>query len=150
MSAGMIKKILNKLFLVKEIRSKEGELHFLRYRLFSCPWLRLYIHKICMSDEDAHLHTHPWNFISFILKGGYLQRVMAKPNDLFEHVIQRATQFSFVHMNRYEGHQLILVKPTWTFVIAYGSHGPWGYLTKDGFIDHKRYRELKNSGHLPK
>lgn len=146
----MIKDWFNKIFLTKEIRSKEGELHFLRYRLFSCPWLRLYIHKICKSDEDAHLHTHPWNFYSFILKGGYKQRVKAHPMDFYEHDIEEYGPLQVVHMTRYEGHHIHLVEPTWTFVIAYGSYGPWGYLTKDGFIDHKRYRELKNSGNLPK
>lgn len=32
--------------LVKEIRSKEGVLHFQRYELFKTPWFICYLHKI--------------------------------------------------------------------------------------------------------
>ncbi len=148
----MIRKIFNKLFLTKKIRSQEGELHFLRYRLFSCPWLRLYIHKICKSDEDAHLHTHPWNFFSFILKGGYRQEVLQHPKETIRYGYQRFGQFDLVQMGRHEGHRITLdYDPTWTFVIAYGKRDTWGYLTESlGLVDHKFYRELKNSGQLPK
>jgi len=146
----MIKKLFNKLFLTKEIRSQEGELHFLRYRLFSCPWLRLYIHKICKSDEDIHLHSHPWNFYSFILKGGYRQ-------EYWEHAKENRTsfirfkRFDLIQMNRNDFHKITLDQsPTWTFVIAYGKRDTWGYLTSSlGLVDHKFYRELKNNGQLP-
>lgn len=147
----MIKEKIKKFFLVKEIRSKEGELHFQRYRLLSSRWLRVYIHKICKSDEDSHLHTHPWSFFSFILKGGYKQKVMAHPLDYIPWDIEEYNRFDLIHMSRYEGHKITLTQsPTWTFVISYGSRGPWGYLTSEGFIDHKRYRQLKNEGKLPK
>ncbi len=145
----MIRELFNKLFLTKEIRSQEGELHFLRYRLFSCPWLRLYVHKILVSDYDEHLHTHPWNFFSFILKGGYRQEVLQHPKESIKYGYQRFGQFDLVHMGRYEGHKITLdYCPTWTFVVAYGSYGPWGYLTEQGFINHKTYRFLKNNGGL--
>jgi len=144
----MIKKIINKLFLVKEIRSQEGELHFQRYRLFSSPWLRFYIHKICLSDFDHHMHTHPWNFFSLILKGGYEQEYWdhSKNNKTS---FMKVRAFDILNMGRYEAHKITLTKsPTWTFVIAYGGKGPWGYSTDNGFIEHKRYRELKNKGWL--
>ncbi len=146
----MIKHFLNKLFLVKEIRSKEGELHFLRYRLLETPWFRIYIHKICVSDYDAHLHTHPWNFLSFILKGGYLQETTAHPKENYRTETHRYEQFDSVEMTRYQGHRITLTKnPTWTLCFAYGSYGPWGYLTDQGFIGHKLYRIMKNEGRLP-
>lgn len=139
--------LINKLFLVKEIRSKEGVLHFQRWRFFTSPWLRIYLHKICRSDEDKHLHTHPWNFISFILKGGYNQLFCADLD--FLPSIQIFERFNIVHMNRYDGHQITLSHtPTWTLVFAYGGYKDWGYFTERGYIDHKNYREMKNNGEL--
>lgn len=51
--------IIRKFFLVKEIISKEGEVHFRRYRLLATPWFNIYIHNIRRSDEDIHMHDHP-------------------------------------------------------------------------------------------
>lgn len=34
-------------------------------------WGDLYIHKIARSDDDPDPHNHPWDFRTFVLKGGY-------------------------------------------------------------------------------
>lgn len=31
----------------------------------------VFIHRICMSDEDPDPHDHPWDFTTLILAGGY-------------------------------------------------------------------------------
>jgi hypothetical protein len=144
----LINWLINKLFLVKEIRSKEGALHFRRWRFFTSPWFRIYLHKICRSDEDKHLHTHPWNFISFILKGGYSQEYWDSILDR-DTSYQRFGQFDLVKLGRHEGHKITLSHtPTWTLVFAYGGYKEWGYLTERGYIDHKNYRQMKNNGEL--
>lgn len=56
---------------VKEIRSKDGELHFQRWALFDNRWFGIYLHHILKADEDKHPHSHPWSFVAVILKGGY-------------------------------------------------------------------------------
>ena len=58
--------LIRKLFLVKEIKSKAGEVYFRRWRIISTPLIKIYFHGIYKADEDAHLHNHPWNFISII------------------------------------------------------------------------------------
>jgi len=140
-------KFLSKLLLVKKIISKEGVLHFQRWRLFSCPWFRVYIHKICESDADEHMHTHPWNFISFILKGGYHQ-LFCTDLDMLPS-LQIFKRFDLIHMNKYDGHKITLSHtPTWTLVFAYGVYSSWGYLTEKGYIPHRIYRHMKNNGEL--
>ncbi len=137
---------LTNLLLVKEIKSKEGIVHFRRWRFFSSPWFRIYLHKICRSDLDKHLHTHPWNFISLILNGGYTQKLWG---DYTQIEYQTVKRFDTVKMGRYDGHHITLTKcPTWTLVFAYGKYKEWGYLTKRGFINNIDYRSLKNSGEL--
>ena len=65
-------------------------LHISRYmnRWWLIPYNRFgiaaRIHQILRSDEDRHLHDHPWWYISVVLRGGYweitLPRGDAEPN----------------------------------------------------------------------
>lgn len=77
----MMNSLFKILFLAKEIKSKTGELHFRRYRLFWTPWFALYIHRIYKADEDPYPHSHPWNFISLILNGGYIEELWRQELD---------------------------------------------------------------------
>lgn len=47
------------IFLIKEIKSKTGDLHFRRWRIIETPWFSIYVHGIYKADEEAHLHDHP-------------------------------------------------------------------------------------------
>lgn len=69
-----MKDLFRKLFLIKEIKSKLGILHFQRWRIVQTPWFSIYIHRIFREDEDQHCHSHPWSFVSFILNGSYTEK----------------------------------------------------------------------------
>jgi hypothetical protein len=50
-----------------------------RFYLFRSKWFGLnfgdvYLHHIVRSDDDPDPHDHPWGFLGFILKGGYLDQ----------------------------------------------------------------------------
>lgn len=64
----------------------EGELYMERFWLFNPypdsgasgadrkPWrfpISIRIHHIVLPDQDRHLHDHPWNARTFILRGWY-------------------------------------------------------------------------------
>ena len=114
----MIKKLINALFLIKEIKSREGIVHFRRYRLFSIPWFSLYLHQILEPDKDLHLHDHPWNFISYVIQGHYVERCYRPHGDKLTQarsgtiIRRKATQFHCIDK---------VIKPTWTLVITHGS-----------------------------
>lgn len=153
----MFLKLFNKLFLTKEIKSQVGELHFRRYRLFSTPWVRLYLHKICKEDQDLHMHDHPWNFYSLILKGSYYERYRLGPHYSIT-MNEFRTPGTIVKHDRSDIHQLEYLEnsPVWTLVLAYGQYSNWGYRIKNPqdnnrfttWINHKSYRKLKNSNKL--
>jgi hypothetical protein len=42
-----------------------------RWRLLQTPWLGIYVHFIHREDLDPIPHDHPWQFRSFVLRGGY-------------------------------------------------------------------------------
>jgi len=154
----LLVKLIRFLFLTKEIVSKEGEVHFRRYRLLATPWFNIYIHQILKSDLDLHKHDHPWHFISFILKGGYYEVWTEHPH----HALEWSSVYSSVPAmpglkarrvikhHAQDAHKLTLLsKEVWTLVFTSGRERVWGYQTPQGWIDFKTYRSLKNEGKLP-
>lgn len=140
--------LLRKLFLVKEIKSKDGELHFRRYRIFWTPWIALYIHRIFKADEDEHMHSHPWDLYSIILWGGY------KQNRVYTNTPNPQTVRWVTAIQTHDYHRVIeLLKPTCTTLAltVWGNFSPnWGYLVNGVHIDHIAYRKFKNAGLLNK
>ena len=143
--------MIKEFFLVKEIVSKEGEVHFRRYRLLSTPWFNIYLHEIRRSDEDAHRHDHPWSFRSLILKGSYSEEVSY--HHAYHRIVRSHTyvEGQLVQHDARDAHRLTLKTPVvWTLVLTSGRERVWGYQTKQGWIDFKTYRQLKRDGKLPK
>lgn len=132
---------LSSILLTKEIRSKDGVLHFRRYRLFSCKYFSIFIHRIYKSDEDLHPHSHPWNFVSIILGGGYVETLYREG---VEKIV--AKPFSILFRRYYEYHKIELIATTTSLVFT-GSRldEDWGYLGDNiTHIQHEDYRKLKN------
>jgi hypothetical protein len=150
--------VFRKLFLVREIISRAGVVHFRRYRFLETPLLRIYAHQILESDKDDYLHDHPWSFFSLILKGHYEEKLAVpagvrisdgKLSPIYsgDVTLNQCTPGSFYHRKAEQAHCLNRVfAPTWTLVIAYGKRREWGYQTEYGWIDHKTYRKIKNTG----
>ena len=64
--------------LLKEIISKNGKVHFRRWNVLSTPWFSIYIHGIYEEDKEQHLHDHPWDFMSMVLKGSYSEQLLSE------------------------------------------------------------------------
>jgi hypothetical protein len=141
-------KLIRSLFLVKEIVSKEGEVHFRRYRFLSLPWCNLYLHQILVSDYDAHFHDHPWHFRSLILKGSYKEAATYYPN----HEVIRTREYKRWDIAKHharDAHKLTLTSPVvWSLVFTWGRHRQWGYLHNGQWLENREYRALKNQGKL--
>lgn len=131
--------------LVKEIRNKKGDLHFKRWQIWSTKWFNIYLHFINKADEDKHMHTHPWNFWSIILKGGYIEF----SGVIGESLMSKVTKRGFLHMayRKYNVPHMVgfLTHPTYTLVITGPGGKEWGYETESGWKDHETYRKEKHS-----
>lgn len=55
--------------------------YYLSPKIFGC---RLVLHQFHRSDNDRHYHDHPWNFISFILKGSYIEHFPSKQSNWWQ------------------------------------------------------------------
>lgn len=124
---------------VKEIRSREGVLHFERYAIIETSLFALYVHTIHKHDEDKHLHSHPWNFMTIVLSGAYL--ALAKNG--FATI---KSPGSFSKMSRHDFHKIggILNGPVKTLFLAYGKRSPWHYLVDGEKVESSEYRRLKH------
>lgn len=118
------------------IENEVGDPYMCRYRLFRVPLFGVFLHHILRSDEDPDLHDHPWNFVSLILWGGYLEVLpagvmrMMRPGSVVRH---RAT----------DSHQLILDRPAWTLVFVTGKKRTWGFHTRNGWMNFRDYFDRK-------
>lgn len=121
--------------------------YMLRYWLFNpydreqgwlgerLPSVRL--HCILREDEDRHLHDHPWDARTVILRGAYLEETLTSkewrlPGDT------KAILFG-------EFHRISLVDAddgdpgVWTMFITWKYIGTWGFLVDGKKVDWRTY-----------
>lgn len=130
--------------LVKEIKSRAGQVHFRRWAFAENKHFALYLHNIRRADEDADPHDHPWDFVSFVLRGGYDEFVLG-PDGPYA---ARRKPFRFVYHPTTDFHRVtqLLTGSSWTLVLTGPrKHEPWGYHTDTGWVDHVTYRKRKNA-----
>lgn len=122
----------------KQITNRYGILHFSRWTLFECPWGGIHLHTFYRPDEDEHLHDHPWDFWSLIIKGGYKEQT---PNG--ERKVRR---FSLVKRKAEDAHKVIdLDGITRSIVFTGPRRRQWGYNVDGKFLTNKEYRRWKHS-----
>lgn len=119
----------------RDIYRSKGELYLTRYFIFESSWFSVYIHKFHISDYPVH-HDHPWSFISFPLKVGYIEHLVDKTSILrkpFVPKFRTAEEFHWV--------EKIPDSPApWTLFITFRRRRNWGFMTKDrGWVDHESY-----------
>ena len=100
-------------------------------------WLpSIRIHHICRPYHDRHLHDHPWNARTIILRGWYREiRMVAYPESgspMVEVDFPRPTGYTG-RLLFGEYHRITEVSPggVWTLFITWKKRGRWGFL-KDG------------------
>lgn len=105
-----------------------------RWRIVQTPWFQLRVHHILRSDYDRALHDHPFDFISLILSGSYME---ITPES--EAPIRWPLRLPHVYLpgelniKRAENlHRLVLEAPVWTLVLAGAVRRKWGFKHPDG------------------
>ena len=124
----------------------EGYLN--RYWLFpygSLPFgIAIRLHHILRSDNDRHLHDHPFAFLSIVLRGGYYEERLARSYGKIELrrrvwrgpgsiAFRRATDFHQLHLPKYHG------ASCWTLFISFRAQQPWGFLVDGAKVLAKDY-----------
>lgn len=129
-----IGKVYLKFFYKRMIYRDDNTEYLYRINFFECNLFSLKLHKILASDDQCQ-HDHPWSFISFILKNGYIEHT---PNGG-----SRYKAGSIIYRPAKWIHSLELLpgKPATTFVITFARIRKWGFFTKTGeWIHWKLYK----------
>lgn len=130
-----IDRVLAKIFNFIVIDSEENGPYMVRYKIFRCPWFKVFLHHILRSDEDDELHDHPWNFVSFILWSGYYE-ILPKWS-------RRVRAGAVVRHRAADAHRLVLERPAWTLVIVTGKKRHWGFVTERGWEPYEVFFDRK-------
>jgi len=126
--------------LVKEIKSKEGEVHFRRWAFFETKYLSVYYHEIFKADKDKHRHNHPWNIFTVILSGGYVEETENG------NILRRKWHMANRWRNQFHKIKRLLSNKVTTLAICYGKRKDWGYQLSDNVtISNDEYRKLKHA-----
>lgn len=106
-----------------------------RFYVFRCKFFSVFIHQFWSSDPD-HVHDHPWNNITWILKGGY-----------WEASADGQTQWRGTGFWRYRTaelfHRLSIGEhaegQAWTLFMHFKRCRDWGFFTPEGWLSAEDY-----------
>lgn len=103
------------------------------------PWLpSVRIHHICRADQDRHLHDHPWNARTIILRGWYLEQLHGQIG-----MVGREPGYTGrLLFGQY--HRIADVSPdgVWTLFITGRQRGTWGFLVDGKKVPWREYLGL--------
>ena len=102
----------------------------------------IFLHKFLKSDPDD-VHDHPWNYATFILKGGYWEWVPEfddHGNKTCEIAKWRGPgSFRTASANSYHRIELDPTVETWTLFMPGRKKREWGFLTKGNWVQWEEY-----------
>lgn len=101
------------------------------------PLLEVRVHHIMAPDPGRDMHSHPWPFRTFILRGGYVEHRQCSRG-----TIRRwRTPGDTATMGRNEVHRIsaLSAEGCWTLFVTWGRRGDWGFRVNGKMVDHKEY-----------
>lgn len=115
--------------------------HFLLGADSRAPGSTARFHQILRSDV-ADLHDHPWDFISVILSGTYIETTPSSEQEFGPGsvLVRTAEQL----------HRLTLPSgPVWTFITISPARRRWGFQTGDGWVHWSDYLATTGEPSVP-
>lgn len=98
------------------------------------PWFSVRIHNILRSDNDRHLHDHPFNYATLILSGGYWEHLADGSKTWYGPGSFRTARADTLHRLELPNNST-----TWSFFMMGKRKRDWGFQTEKGWVDHKTY-----------
>ncbi len=110
-------------------------------------WLPSFrIHWIRLPDRDRHMHDHPWECRTIILKGGYTEKRMAQPFARYGVIdmqhIRTPGNTATLNLGEFHAIESITVGGVWTLFITWKYQGTWGFLVDGKKVPYKKYLGL--------
>lgn len=128
------------------IYGQDGSLYMERFQLFAFEHFSARLHHIVREDRDRHLHDHPWDFVSIVLQGGYVEARPYEASDPLwigeQEVVCEVSRVApcIAHRRALDRHKITSVDPgTWTFFLTGPYKNKWGFFTPKGKVPYREY-----------
>jgi hypothetical protein len=129
----------------------ESQVYLRRLRILQTPKFAIYLHFIFLPDEDRDPHDHPFNFWSFIIRGGYTERLWDIVPGAYKSTALRPAKknwgvLSFHKMGQRQAHMISQLIPGTITLVFCGpktGNGRWGFYTENGFVPWAKYNRQK-------
>lgn len=130
---------------------KNGDVYMERYWLFNpyqldgkkIWWRQLLpsarIHWIRRPDQDRHLHDHPWNARTIVLKNGYAERRQGELIWEDRRIVRRVGDTARIRFGEYHAIDEVYGDGAWTIFITWKYQGTWGFLVDGVKIPWRQY-----------
>ena len=102
-------------------RSDVIDTNYMRRWTIETPLGQIRLHHILRSDNDRHYHDHPFDFVSLILSGGYIEHRPNQPQRLYlpkSVLVRKAKDLHYLKL---------LGRDAWTLVFATNRKRAWGF-----------------------
>lgn len=100
-----------------------------RYGIVQTPWFSVFVHRMDGPDSRSTLHDHPWQFVSFVLKGGYHERRL-EPHKRGVYT-RRVTRVNVMRTHDAHSIERLIRVPTWTLMVTGPRRRVWGYWRRE-------------------
>jgi len=135
----------------KSIDPRGFEEYLERFYILSTPWIGVYLHKF-WSDDDDGLHDHPWNSISVLLHGCYIEEMPERQTVPYGPTVKKKRyplHPVFFVRSKYDAHRITLLRhedaeteeeyywvgePIWSLFVRFGTKRRiWGFYRNGGW-----------------
>lgn len=132
------------------IPQPDGSPYVLRLRIVQTPLFGLYLHRWFSADNDRDLHDHPWWFVTWIIRGSYLEHINTISNELDQQsrgILSRwqeeRKRWSLHAVRLNQCHRVVSFQPgTVTLILTGRRKRSWGFYTSEGYVPFYKYERL--------
>ncbi len=124
-----------------------GQKYMIRWYIIKNKYFNIMLHKILLSDHNC-CHDHPWDFISLILKGGYVETVEHNPCEMSESYRTKKIIHpgQIIFRKAEHRHKLDIYQTCWSLVLRFKVKRRWGFWIKDKWVHWKLFNETSDCG----
>lgn len=108
-----------------------------RLTLLTTPWFSIKLHRIYRPDQQRDLHTHPWNFLSIVLRGSYIENTPAG--------LKRCRLWNWKWAEDSHSIRECSRSPVWTLVFTGRRRRVWGFIVDGKEIPWNEYEKLNGA-----
>ena len=101
------------------------------------------VHRIVRRDLDDHMHDHPWDARTFILRGYYYEtrwwQDYPKGPRFTGYAVRIPGETATLKFGEYHKITDVSENGVWTLFVTYRYRGTWGFMVNGEKVPHKEY-----------